>query len=426
MKTYDVNDLVSTIKAKPSTVVLFGAGGLGKLALYALKKLDVQVNYFCDSNEHKDGHLYCGIKVISPKELSALSPDTHIFVSNNYLSAVIPVIEKMNFANVYGCATLLENTDFSTTGLDRSEEADPKFHHKPLDIQRVIGIHKSALETVNTAPDGFDVKYIDVVVTERCSMKCKDCSNLMQYYLHPKDSDLDLLLNSIDKVMKCIDHLYEFRVLGGEPFVNKEIHKIVDKLVSYNNADNVVIYTNATIVPRNENLTCLKNKKVKLDITNYVNVGLSKNHDNLIEVLIANDINYVTQIATTWSDSGTIKYRNTTTEEKLIHQFQNCCVGDVLNLLNGKLYRCPFSANAHNLNAIPFDSEDVIDLSDEKEDVVALKAKIESLYTRKGKKQYLTACGYCGGRDCSTPEVPAGVQTKTIIPLPSFQLPAMK
>ena len=42
------------------------------------------------------------------------------------------------------------------------------------------------------------------MITEKCSMKCKDCSNLMQYYENPINSDLNLLLKSIDKVMNSV------------------------------------------------------------------------------------------------------------------------------------------------------------------------------------------------------------------------------
>ena len=91
----------------------------------------------------------------------------------------------------------------------------------------------------------------------------------MQYYSKPVDSETDEILKSTKKIMSVVDHLDEFRVLGGDPFMNKEMHKIVNELVKYDNCDRVIIYTNATIVPKNEQLECLKNPKVILEITNY-------------------------------------------------------------------------------------------------------------------------------------------------------------
>ena len=39
------------------------------------------------------------------------------------------------------------------------------------------------------------------------------------------------------------------------------MHKIVNKMTQYENISRIVIYTNATIVPKGEQLECLKNKK---------------------------------------------------------------------------------------------------------------------------------------------------------------------
>ena len=75
------------------------------------------------------------------------------------------------------------------------------------------------------------MNHIDVVITEQCSMKCRDCANLMQFYSRPKNSDTNLLFKSMDRLMECVDHLNEFRVIGGDPFMNKEIYKINSKYI---------------------------------------------------------------------------------------------------------------------------------------------------------------------------------------------------
>ena len=104
----------------------------------------------------------------------------------------------------------------------------------------------------------------------------------MQYYTSPKDSDMDMMFRNIEKLMTCIDQLDEFRVLGGDPFMNKSLYKIINKLTTYDKVNKVVIYTNARIVPKGENLEALRHKKVLLDITNY---GVSSTaHDKLFEL----------------------------------------------------------------------------------------------------------------------------------------------
>ncbi len=401
MKDYDIAALRPLLASDSATVVLFGAGDIGKLAHYALELLGIPVTCFCDNSALKQGKRCRGTMVISPEELATVPRNAHVFICGNYLASVSALLATMQFKNVYDCTALLDNIDFSRADF-----------MQPLDIQRKIALHKVQCRTSGSRRENALVlKYIDVVVTEACSMKCRDCSNLMQYYSRPKHSDLAMLFDAIDTIMACIDGVYEFRVLGGEPFVNKQVHKVIDKLTGYHNVDKVIVYTNATIVPKGENLSCLKNSKVILDITNYG--AHSVNYDKLIETLRANDIAYLTKIPT-WTDSGTILHRDRS-ESELADMFMNCCVNDVLTLLNGRLYRCPFSANGTNLGAIPLNGEDVIDLTDRTKSQSSLRREIERLYTGK---QYLTACSYCNGRDFRTPKIVPAIQVKVPLPLP--------
>ena len=65
---------------------------------------------------------------------------------------------------------------------------------------------------------------------------------------------------SLDKIMSVIDSIDEFRVLGGDPFMNKEMYKVINKLDAYNSGARIAIYTNGQIIPRGENLECLRKK----------------------------------------------------------------------------------------------------------------------------------------------------------------------
>ena len=105
----------------------------------------------------------------------------------------------------------------------------------------------------------------------------------MQYYVKPQHSELETMFKSIDRFMLAVDAIYEFRVLGGDPFMSKDLHKVVNRLKTYEKVKKIVIYTNAKIIPKGDNLNCLKdNDKVMLDIANYGEV--SSIHDDLIKV----------------------------------------------------------------------------------------------------------------------------------------------
>lgn len=400
MKTYSA-DTLTGLRAGDGAVVLFGAGDIGKLAQHAFGQLDVPVTCFCDSSPVKQGKQCRGLPIRAPRELSTLPrATTTVFICNNYLVPVANLLADMGFEHVYDCSGLFDGIDFTGSDLGM----DPVF------IERKIALHQRECEKARErATDTVILKYLDVVVTEACSMKCQDCSNLMQYYTKPRHSDLDLLESAVDRVMDSIDWIYEFRVLGGEPFVNPKVHRVIRKLSSYQRVDKVVVYTNATIVPRGENLECLKHDKVVLDITNYGE--LSTRYDEMIATLEANGVTYLTKIPE-WTDSGRIKYVERT-DEQLDDMFRNCCVNDILTLLNGRIYRCPFSANGTNLHAIPYDEADAVDLTGNLSGA-ELRADIQRLYARS---THLTACRYCNGRDFSTPKIQPAIQTRRPLPL---------
>ena len=56
---------------------------------------------------------------------------------------------------------------------------------------------------------------MDVVITERCSLKCKDCANLMQYYEKPQNSDLER--NNPPKIGDVVTFKYKELTKYGKP-----------------------------------------------------------------------------------------------------------------------------------------------------------------------------------------------------------------
>tara|TARA_B110001452_G_C15092575_1_gene381175 strand:+ start:36 stop:755 length:720 start_codon:yes stop_codon:yes gene_type:complete len=230
----------------------------------------------------------------------------------------------------------------------------------------------------------------------------------MQYYEKPKDVETEVLLKSIEKFMSCIDSLDEFRVLGGDPFMNKELHKVMSKLATYDKCKKIVVYTNARFLPKNDNLEVLKHPKVILEITDYGKKD-SKAADQFVEMAKKENIAYQRSLVSEWEDGGTIMPFINRSQSDLKSLFSNCCQADLITLLHGKLYRCPFSANGANLNAFPFNAKDEVNLLDEKLSIQELRKQIKNLCF---EKEYLTACSYCKGRTFESEKIKAAVQIK--------------
>ena len=391
-------------------VIVYGAGTLGKITQKILSDYGKEIKFFCDSDKKKFNLEIKKKRVISPEELDNLDKDLDIIVSNNYINAVIPDLLKLGFKNIFSATELFKYVDYDNIGNQiKTEGANENL--APLKIKREIDFYNEIWRVEEYKNKNIlNIKTIDIQITEKCSLKCKDCSNLMQYYTKPIDNDFEVLKKSVTKMMNCIDQLDEFRVIGGDPFMNKQLYTIIDFLKKFNNCKNIVIYTNARIVPKGKNLECLKHEKVLLDITNY---GLSSSaHDKIIELAEKENIKYSTFRCTTWQDCGRIIPHSKKNEDEIKKQFNNCCNSDLISLLHGKLYRCPFSANGTNLGAFPVNKKEFVDLLDDNKSISDTKEAIKTLcYDIK----FLSACFYCNGRDFTTPTIPSALQTKEIL-----------
>ena len=265
------------------------------------------------------------------------------------------------------------------------------------------------------------MRSLDVMVTTKCSMKCESCANLMQYYSDPKNTDRENILTAINIIKSNVDDIGEFRIIGGEPLMNKDWANIVNGVNEMNPNRQIFIYTNGTIAPKDEQLESFHGKNVNFLITDYGK--LSRNIDKLKEKLTKYKISHVSQPVDNWVDCSSIKHHKRTPSE-LKQVFSECCVKYIYTLLNGKLYRCPFIANAANLNAIPDNPANYVDLFSKTQNI---KQKIQNLVRATG---FFPGCDFCDGRpyDTSNAKVYDGkgmitpaVQTTSVLPYKSYK-----
>ena len=105
------------------------------------------------------------------------------------ISSLSKRLKELGFKNLYNCVSLFEDLNFN------KEKLSFDGVNNYLDVKtinRKIEIYKSGCKEIDYQK--LNIKYIDIMITEKCSLKCKDCSNLMQYYQKPVNSDLNILI----------------------------------------------------------------------------------------------------------------------------------------------------------------------------------------------------------------------------------------
>jgi len=366
--------------------IIYGAGVVGEAVLYACRYNNIKVGCFCDDNTNITGRNLCDIPIINTLSVIQDKKTPHHFIiATTEIQDVINKIQVNKLATWENCIKLLNHFDVYAHTFSK------KIDFARYVIDACISCHKA-----HQCPNKLFIRSVDLVITEKCSLKCKDCSNLMQYYKKPHGYLTRFLYDSIDRLCEIADEIHECRIIGGEPLLHKEHHKIVERVLSKPNVNKVIIYTNGTINIPPSKIQPYKNNKVVFFITDYGK--LSKQIQQLQQTLMQNNIMYYINPVGGWTDCSKIVSHNNGLE-----LFKNCCSKNTFTLLNGMFYRCPFSANAMHLGLIKDYITDFCDIfSNTKE---SLQSFLYSTNTTG-----VQSCNNCNGRVYGTKEIIPAIQ----------------
>ena len=236
----------------------------------------------------------------------------------------------------------------------------------------------------------LNIPQCEFVITTRCSLKCKYCSNLMPLFNEKTHSDLsfedfkkdfDILINNVNRIRK-------FCLIGGEPLINKEIYKMLDYAASNEKIDLIEIISNGTIIPSKELIETIKkyNNKVYFYFSNYsVNKDIKiLKYDEIFKILKDENIKYQSAKDLYWVKEEPLKERNYS-EDQLKNVFKYCCNNSCISILNGEYHVCPKSSSGKRLGII--DVNDYVNLRTSKD----LRKDLIDFY----EKEYFDACKYC-------------------------------
>ncbi len=237
------------------------------------------------------------------------------------------------------------------------------------------------------------IPYIELVITTKCTLRCKNCANLISHYEKPYDVDTDIILKSVKKITKCCTEIARFRILGGEPFCNPNLKDII-KILPKKKIRDIVIVTNGTLIPNDKELIkVMQDKHVRIEISDYANYSYKKYE--LLNFLVENDIEYSIYHTNNWYDYGEFKNYHRG-ESEIKEQFLSCDI-PCRSILNGCLYYCPRAAHGYDLGLIGRNEDEYIDLL--KNSNRKNKQEVKKLIKRQNS---IEACKYClyGTKDC--------------------------
>ena len=370
-----------------SKISIYGFGIAGK---WLASNLNLKITGFIDTDSKKKGMSFNSIPVINYDDAVEQSSNEALIITSVIdIQDVLDLIKNIPHKNSVALGMYLENfEDIYANQLGETRE----FINYSLDA--VKKCHEGYFDSSR-----LFLRSVDLVITEKCSLKCQDCSNLMQYYEEPKDIELEEIISDIDRLLENVDYIYEIRLIGGEPFMNKNIYDILIYLYTLSKIERIVIYTNGMIPVKKDKVEILRNKKLVFTVTNYGDIA--KNTLKVIESLKELGVTYRVHEPEYWTDSGTVHKFSRTLQEN-ISLFEQCCGKNLITLSAGKIYRCPFAANADRLQAIPDVAENYV--------AVGSSRELIKHYTRE--IDYLPACDFCKGRSFDAPTIVPALQAE--------------
>lgn len=361
---------------------IWGAGHIGKYILTMLKHYK-SVIAFVDTDVKKIGTEIEGIPIISLEEYKRRN-DARII-----LAVAEPYLKEMVQQMI-------------TWG--KMKNQDYYVHDEFVkDIFPVIALYYY---------DELCIRLSQIALTERCTLKCKNCCHGCYAVDNrtAKDMTLEQAMHSADSFFSHVAFVQEFTLLGGEPLLYSQL----DQVITYigrkyrEQIGHFYITTNGSIMPSQEILELCKKYKVSYLISNYSKQipDLGKKLCELANVLESKNIEYsVIAEDEEWIDFGFTYVNNNS--EKAARVFDGCET-TCREVRENRFYYCVMARSiSENLgwnigNDDYFNLDEVVSAQDRK-----LLFEYDRGYSDKG---YLEVCKHCQGMGKNNLHVPAGEQ----------------
>lgn len=194
----------------------------------------------------------------------------------------------------------------------------------------------------------FHCQKIQVWAGETCTLRCKNCSQLFPY-IKPKKYDMDKVIEDLKKLLKHIVP-EEIHIIGGEPFVNKDIGKLIQYVCKVNPGKQNKVVSNGSIIPDKSVLDILKANKEHIYITVSGYDCIRDRQEKFKQIMQENDIKCVT----VWEDRdwyfmggvGDNAIEKIKNPKTLYRNFTACWDKTCHTIADGELTKCPRMHNS--------------------------------------------------------------------------------
>lgn len=332
------------------SVILWGASSLGQAIGKKLLACGVKIQNYWDIR-YKEVKICNGIEVVAPFTKAEQDKSIIIICIGNrvILYNLIRELKKQGYGNYilgdYLYMGLVCPFDKST-GIN-ARRCSCTMECRQVYCHRISGILSEHIKDDNP----IILPSITLIVNQRCSLQCKYCTSYMNEY--PRNERIDFsverICDDIDKFFDAVDLVGTITVMGGEPFMHKDLSKILSHLCTKKNFGLISVATSGTYPITEEQLKGLYDPRINVSFSNYLE-SITENqkkvfHKN-VEFLKENNICHTVGLfSPEWIVPPTLipKRDETYAREKR----SNC--PNWVQIKNGKVHPCDLGMSIYSL-----------------------------------------------------------------------------
>lgn len=127
--------------------------------------------------------------------------------------------------------------------------------------------------------------YLQIRINYQCNLKCKGCAALAPFEEKENSVDKESLMNDLRRTKEIFEHIDKFRVLGGEPLLDKNLLdylKLIRELYPYTK---LILVTNGLLLKSMDEQFFKTLKENDVDITISLYKPMWKKVDEMHELL---------------------------------------------------------------------------------------------------------------------------------------------
>lgn len=255
------------------------------------------------------------------------------------------------------------------------------------------------------------IRFLVLWVGTKCTLKCKDCCNLIPY-LRQESYDTDDIVKNLEYITESME-IDLLQIQGGEPFTHKDISKIIEMCATNCKIHKIEVASNGTIMPNEETINIIKRYSDKVDVRFSVykcTENIRQNIENKLNELYGIKVNEYDFVYDTgeWFELGKAESEKDVEAKIIDATYKKCPNKSCWTLYKNYFASCGRMIAYLQLKEEKISGSNIIDINKIRNEGVKFIdefQKFEKWYNTKSSE----LCGYCKITD---ELIPAAIQLK--------------